>query len=298
MTNITYISFWKQKKVIVTSITIGGIFTTYLFFKYITKPPANTPKITAIQEIIKNKIWTLEYLVTPPGVSFYAKTTIIRLKNGNFFINSPPPINHILTNFLKQEQFKQNKIDFILFPSVFHDNNIVPWYNSIKNNDNKNNTKILTIPTLNEKYKEKVKFDIILQDTIIDDVELNEFDFVLSKGFKNNAEEVVVYHKETESLMLTDLVTYLGDKSKGINILFRWFLKLLDIWNKILPSQQYMTTIENNELIKEFINDILENKQWKYKRIIISHGDIFVGEYQQCKKYLMDAWDQFLNPPK
>ena len=82
--------------------------------------PALTSPIT---EYVKDSIWLKRYPVRYSGMSFSARTTLIRLRDGGLLVHSPSPIDAELI----QQIAAIGRVEHIVAPGSFHYFHVSDW---------------------------------------------------------------------------------------------------------------------------------------------------------------------------
>lgn len=119
-----------------------------------------------------------------------------------------------------------------------------------------------------EKKRSKFKFDMVFgkDKWPLED----QLPVVFVEGIPP-VNEVVFYHKESRTLICTDLFFNLKDR-KGFKekILF----KLLGTYNRFSVSRLVAISIKDREAFRKSIKLVLT---WNFENIVMAHGDVLIG---------------------
>ena len=287
----------KKPLVVALSWICVIILLLYGLYIYLSLTPKNISLFTDIEQIT-NELYCRNYLIHYFGATFFARMTIIDLNDGRdgYAIHSPSPYDNTCQKFLSHmRKIKPNfHIKYLIAPGNYHYFNIIEWSQEYPL------AKVYICPGVEKKLEKSIlskefRYDGILTKDVDDKEFLNHFDCVFTDGFKN-MKEVVLYHKESETLTLTDLVENIGDKTPGINKCLKIYWYLFKMWNIAKPAPEYQYSIENKDIVKQVLNEkILNNLQWNFKNIILSHGENYMpNDNAKCKEFLRRAWQDLL----
>lgn len=187
---------------------------------------------------------------------FTIRMTIVRLSNNNLWIHSPITYNKIK---------ELGEIAYIVAPNKHHYSYILDWYNHYPQ------VQVYLAKGVRDKLNVEVKEQFILLESVAETTWSKEIFFTPFKG-SIAMEEVVFFHKESATLILTDLIENI--EVNNLPIFYKFVFKVGD--------NQYPKARTSRDLRSSFIYKkraiesykIIEN--WNPNKIIFSHGRIIL----------------------
>lgn len=223
-------------------------------------------------EYQSDQIWLKEYPIKYAGTRFNARTTIIRMSNGNLFIHSPCLIDETL----KSQLHSLGDVEFIVAPGYYH----YFYIHSAQQAFPKAETFIC--PGIERKLPD-LTFDWILGDRP-DPRWAEDFEQVLVRG-NRYIWEVAFFHKPTRILLLVDLIENFTNNTKGVNWSLKlWWKMVFRMWENPKPAPEYQFGWNNKQAARDSLMKIM---QWDFDRIIIAHGDLIEAG---AKETAVKAW--------
>lgn len=229
-------------------------------------------------EYVKDQIWILEYPVRFLCMDLYARTTIIKLDNGDLIIHDPCPID----DAIKREIDSLGPVRFILAPGSYHYLFVTDFQHKYPD------AETYLCPGLDSKHPD-IQFDGILGNAP-DPRWQTALDQVLIQGTRYIC-EVVFFHKPSGTLILVDLLENIGDDYRhkaGLMLRF-WWKVVFRMWNNPKAAPEYQLGWGNKKLVKEGLSRVLA---WKAQRVIIAHGENIEGNVNGV---LRAAWKRVLS---
>lgn len=212
-------------------------------------------KVTELIQLDKN-IWTAADSLKLAGMEFGMRMTVIRLGSGSLLLHSPIPIHQ----GLKEEIDSLGEVKYLIAPNRFHHLHITQCSRSFPD------AELWAAPGLAEKRKD-VKFDgVIVDETSFGSgAEIEQF---LFEGIPL-INEVVFYHSESKTLILTDLIfNFPKDVSPG----FKLFLRLFGLYGGPKVSRlEYYLFLKDRDKARESARKVLS---LDFGRVILAHRDI------------------------
>lgn len=222
------------------------------------------------------QIWLKEYPIRYAGCRFNSRMTIIRLNDGSVMLHSPCEIS----GELKEEIEQIGKVAFIVAPGNFH------WLHVESCQKVFTDTETWICPGIERKAPE-MHFEWVLGDKPDSRWE-NELDQVFIRGSRIIS-EVVFLHRASKTLIVVDVIEYIGPETPGTNWLLKFYWKCLTrMWKKPKPAPEYQMSWKNKRAAKKSFERILS---WDFDRIILSHGDIIE---KGAKEMARRAWHSIL----
>ena len=212
---------------------------------------------------IQNDIWMYEGSeVDFYGFPFTTRMTVVRLCNGDLWIHSPEKIN----NDLKEELSNIGKVKYLISPNKLHHLFLQEWIDAYPT------AKKYSSPGLSKKRKD-IKFDAELTDKAEEEWN-DDLEQVIFRG-SPAMEEVVFFHKQSATLIITDLIE--NFEPSRLN----WWQKLLARFAGILHPNgrmpidwRFSFLFGSKERARQSLNTMLK---WQPDNIILSHGECILG---------------------
>jgi len=213
-----------------------------------------------VLKMVAKDIWIVDGpLIKFKGVSFPTRMTVVRLSSGELFIHSPIEINQNL----KEEIEKLGEVKHLVSPNRIHYWWIGEWKALYPNA-----ISWASPGSRGASRKAGWEFDKDLSDE--PEIEWREdIEQLIVKGSRI-LEEVVFYHKDSNTLILADLIENFEAKMEK-SLIMRIFMRLagnLDPDGK-LPIDLRMAYIGRHKQLKKAIDKVLA---WSPDKVIIAHG--------------------------
>ena len=231
-----------------------------------------------LAEYVKNQIWILEYPIRFGGMDLFARTTIIKLDNGDLIIHDPCKIDDVIKN----EIDSLGVVKFIIAPGTYHHLFVTDFQKKYPN------AETFLCPGL-EKKRPDIKFDWILESKPDPRWE-GVLEQSLIQGTKY-IREVAFFHKPSKTLILVDLLENIGDnyKHKAGLLLQFWWKVVFRMWNNPKAAPEYQMGWGDKDIVKIGLNKILS---WDAERVILAHGENIENNVNSV---LRTAWKRVLN---
>jgi hypothetical protein len=197
------------------------------------------------------------------GFPFTTRMTVIRLADQKLWIHSPEKLN----SSLQKELSALGRVAFLISPNKLHHLFLHEWLEAYPE------AKSYAAPGLTAKRPD-LRFDVMLTEDAEDDWS-NEIFQTLFMG-SPLMQEVVFYHKQSETLILTDLIENVDPKT--LNILQRGIARMAGILapHGHMPLDWRLSFSIGSRSEARHALSIM--KSWKPKNIIVSHGNCVLGD--------------------
>jgi hypothetical protein len=214
-----------------------------------------------LKNISKN-IWIIDGDAVPFfGMPYTTRTTIIRLSNGDLWIHSPLKIS---INLIEQITELGN-VKYLIAPNKLHHLFLADWMQKFPD-------AICYAPPGLSKKRPDITFskDLGMQP---EKEWKEEIDQTIFKG-SPAMEEVVFFHRGSNTLILTDLIENFKPES------FNWWQRILAKFTGILsphgktPIDWRLTFVFGKKKAKQSLSILMA---WKPENIIVSHGECIFG---------------------
>lgn len=202
---------------------------------------------------LAENLWELDAPLTVLGMALGHRMTVARLPNGSLWIHSPVAYSPELAAALQQ----MGPVAHIVAPNGGHDTYLEAWF--------------ANYPRARfhgargfSKFRPDLKFTDPLGD-VPDPAWAATFDQHVVRGMPR-VNEVVILHRPSRTLIVTDLVFNLGPDLPWFS---RALLRLNDGYCKLGPSRFYRAFIRDRTAFRASLDHILA---WDFDRIVLSHG--------------------------
>ena len=227
---------------------------------------------TRLLEYVPGRIWLKKYPVQYAGCDLFARASFIRLSNGDVLVHSPCPLDDSLRSQLGSIGPPRH----ILAPGNFHHFHVGAWQNAFPE------AKTWICPGVERKCPE-LEFDGFLSDHAPAEW-ASELEQVLIRG-NRIVWEVCFLDRPSKTLILTDLVENIGDRTERTNwVLKFWWKVVMRMWNKPKPAPEYQIGWSHKRAARRSLERVVA---WDFDRIIIAHGENLETD---AKNALRRAW--------
>jgi hypothetical protein len=232
----------------------------------------SAPQDTPLEELVSDRIWLKKYPVHYAGLDFYARTTVVRLSNGELLVHSPSPIDEVLVDRIREI----GPVAHLIAPGSYHYFYVAAWQEAFPE------AMVWICPGVERKQPD-LEFDGFLSDHA-PNAWAEELDQVLVRG-NRLIWEVVFLDRPSRTLIITDLLENIGEKSGAVGWQFKlWWKVVFHMWDNPKPAPEYQMGWRDRRAAKHSLERILE---WDFDRIILSHGENIESD---AKAVLRKAW--------
>jgi len=205
------------------------------------------------------------------GMPYTTRMTIVKLRDERLWVHSPGKIIDEMMTEVKS----LGQVSYLVSPNKIHHLFINDWINIFPNAIS------YSSPGLRDKRKD-ISFDKDLSDSPEKEWE-EEIDQIIFKG-SSVMEEVVFFHKKSETLILTDLIeNFHPDHFSGYNKI------LAKITGIVSPNGKTPIDWRASFIFgkKEARKSLLKILSWKPKKIVISHGECI---YSNATEFILKSF--------
>ncbi len=216
---------------------------------------------------IAPNLWKIDYPQKFLRMEIGTRMTIIRLKSGDLFLHSPIH----LTNDIQNKLNTLGKVTYVIAPNKFHHLYIGAYYTAFPD------AEMYAVPGLDKKRPDLPFHGVLTNETVYEWRE--EIDHLVFRGIPL-INEVLFLHRESRTLILTDLIFNFGS---DLALTTKIFLKLDGAYNSFsVPRLIRYLLIKDREKARESIRKILS---WDFDRVTLAHGNILEkGGHEAVKR--------------
>jgi len=227
------------------------------------------PRLTPF---VAGAIWTVDYPVRYAGARFRARMTVIRLGDGRLILHSPCDIDADLRAAITAI----GPVGWIVAPGTFHHLHVGAAQAAFPD------ASTLICPGVEAKQP-GLAHDGVLGDVPPGDWR-DEIDLAHVPGNRIIA-EVLFFHRPSRTLIVTDLIELIGDRTEGVDRVLRfWWKWVTFMWNKPRPAPEYTMGWRDRRAAGRVLRRVLE---WDFDRIVLAHGDLVT---ENGKAVAQEAW--------
>ena len=211
---------------------------------------------------ITARIWVKEQPFKYFGLEVGTRMTIVRLADNQLVLISPVKLNN-------QDIAEINElgiVKYIIAPNSFHYLCLQDCHNIYPE------ASVIVAPGLPSRVP-TIQHDYVLTRDEIDFA--GEIEYFFFAGFQASmitgivlANEIVFYHPESKTLIITDIAFNLD---RNFPLITQFASRILGSYNQIRPSILEKVVIKNRETVTTSITRVLE---WDFQRVIMAHGTI------------------------
>ncbi|HFE44197.1 MAG TPA: DUF4336 domain-containing protein [Nannocystis exedens] len=232
----------------------------------------------ALVEFVPDRIWISDYDVRFMGMTIEARTTVVRLGDRGLWIHSPGPVDDAMAAQLHA----LGPVEQIVAPGTFHTLFVRSFQGRYPN------ASVWVCPGIETKFPE-LTYDHILDDHDAPPAWSGQIDQALVRGARM-IREVAFFHRDSRTLILTDLLENLGDASGPLDWKLRLYWKhIFHMWNHPKPAPEYQMSTRDKALMRRCLERVLA---WDFERVIIAHGEHIT---QDARQVVLDAWSKPLS---
>jgi len=212
---------------------------------------------------ISNDLWVAEQAQKYNGLEVGTRMTVVRLKDNRIMLISPIKLNDELVNELN----KLGTVSYIVAPNLMHHLYLEACVSAFSS------AKVYVASGLEEKYKNLVKVNV-LEKTAPKEwagcVALQYFHGFAVMELKGARliNEVVFFHKASQTLVLTDTAYNIGRKS---HFLTKCVTFLLGSYKKLGPTLAEKIASKEKAALLASYQEIMK---WPFEKVIMAHGEI------------------------
>lgn len=224
--------------------------------------------MSAITDVVADKIWTLDRAVWYSGIRQRARTTIIRLDDGNLLLHSPAPP----TDELAEQLRALGCVRWLVVPNCFHhlgtpaaaayfpDAQVVGPASAVARN-------------------KALKLHLDINDTQFGE-QVPEFEAMPLRGVPF-LDETVLYHRPTQTLLGADVVLCANAKDHWT---CRFAARMTGFYERVRVPPDVRWSKPDKAAAARSILTILERPA---HRLIVGHADVIEAD---CREHLARAW--------
>ncbi len=217
---------------------------------------------------LDDALWVADHPFKLMGLHVGTRTTLIRLDDGGLFVHSPGPLSVPLA----KEIDALGPVRFIVAPNKFHHLYVAEMARAYQG------AEIHLAPDLSRKDKSLPYTDELGEEAA--EGWQGQIEQLLFLGVPA-VNEVIFFHPESRTLLLTDLCFNFPGSSGRMT---RIFLKLNSAYGRFTPSRMMRVMVRDGSAARRSVDRILA---WDFDRVIVSHGEVLEqgGREALCRAF-------------
>lgn len=228
-----------------------------------------------LEAFVADQVWLLSYPVHYFGMDLTARMTVLRLDGERLLLHSPAPMDDATADAIRA----LGRVAAIVAPGSFH------WIHVPAAQRAFPDAEVHICPGV-EKRLPDLRADAVLGEKppalwseVLDQVP------VLSPRW---IQEVAFLHRPTRTLVLTDLVEWIGDETPDVPRMLRLWWALFRMWNRPKAAPEYQFGWGPRSSVRTQLERILA---WQAERAVIAHGELIESDVEAR---LREAWGRVL----
>ena len=233
-----------------------------------------------LDAIVPGRIWVTSFPVRCGWTTLQTRMTVIRLPERRLWLHCPVPIDRELEDEIRA----LGEVAFVVASSTAHDLYVSRamriWPHA----------KTFACPGLPGRRPD-MTFDAVLATEAEPEWEetLDQVRF----GGNHVVREVVFYHRESRTLIVSDLLMNLRGRSTEIGTVVQGVYRLFGLWGHPVPSPDYLLFTWDKRSAEQALSRVL---RWDFQRVIVGHGELMEGpgvkaEVERAWLPLTRRWD-------
>jgi len=218
-----------------------------------------------LMELFPGELWCEQGTIYEWGMRFFTRMTVIRLKDNKLWIHSPLPL--IAKRKLILD--KLGEVKYIVAPNKMHHLFVKEYFSAYPL------ASIYGVAGLKEKRPD-LQFHGILASNFPEPAWKGSLEQLIVQG-NDRINEVVFFHVNTKSLILTDMIENFQTSTSGISPLKLGAVLTAGIFegaiNRAKASSEFIW-MSNRVELRESLQII---SKWDFDNILLCHGDVIFG---------------------
>jgi hypothetical protein len=219
-----------------------------------------------MRELVPGQIYVHEHPVRLGGGQLLTRMTLVVLRDGGILIHSPVPFD----DELRAKTKAIGEVRAIFAPSNCHHLFVPQAQRAFPE------VPVYAVPGLQKKRP-----DLPLQ-SLPDELWSDELERVHVGN--RVMHEMVLFHRDSRTVIATDLVEHFRDETPGVDWVVRAYIKMCFMWNKPRPAPELRLFTTDRAAARRALHKILS---WDFDRMVIAHGELFE---HGAKSALLEAW--------
>ena len=224
--------------------------------------------MSALTEVVADRIWSLDRPVWFSGVRLRARTTVVRLDDGSLLLHSPPPPGDALVEQLRA----LGPVRWLVVPNCFHHLGTPAAAAGFPE------AKVVGPPSALPRNK-ALRIDVDIHDAKFGE-QVAELEALPLLGVPF-LDETVLYHRPTQTLLGADIVLAAG---AGDHWTWRLAGRLTGCYERLRVPPDVRKKLADRAAAARSIRAMLERPA---RRLVVAHADIVE---EACRDRLAEAW--------
>ncbi len=216
---------------------------------------------SALTAVIDDKIWVLDRPVWFSGARLRARTTLVRLDNGNLLLHTPAPP----TAALAEELRALGKVQWLVVPNRWH------HLGTPAAAAHFSEAQVVGPASALERNK-ALKLDVDIHEAQFRE-QVPEFELLPLSGVPF-WDETVLYHRPTQTLLGADIVCWANGNDHWS---WRFGARVTGCWERVRMPPDARKKIVDRSAVARSIQAMLDRPA---QRLIVGHGDVIEGDWR------------------
>jgi hypothetical protein len=229
-------------------------------------------------EHVPARMWLIEYPVHFAGMDLRARTTLVRLRDGQLFAHSPCP----WSDTLRPQIEAIGRVAFVVAPGNYHTLHGAAW------RDAHPDAELWVCPGAERKFADTTRLHVLSDEPPAG--WRGEIEQVVLRGSRWMW-EVLFFDRASRTLIVTDLIENYGNNSSGVPWLLYFLWRLLGMWNRPSPAPEYRFGWRDRAAARASMTRALA---WEFERIVLAHGELIDRD---ARAVAQRAWRAVLDGP-
>ncbi len=224
--------------------------------------------MSALTEVVADKLWALDRPVWFSGVRLRARTTVVRLEDGSLLLHSPAPP----TDALAEQLRALGPVRWLVVPNCFHHLGTPAAAARFPEAQ-------VVGPASALPRNEELRLHLDISDARLGE-QVPELEALPLRGVPF-LDETVLYHRPTQTLLGADIVLSAHAKDHWS---WRWAGRITGCYERLRVPPDVRKKIQDKTAAARSIQVMLERPA---RRLVVAHADVIED---RCRERLAEAW--------
>ncbi len=224
--------------------------------------------MSALTEVVADKLWALDRPVWFSRVRLRARTTVVRLEDGSLLLHSPAPP----TDALAEQLRALGPVRWLVVPNCFHHLGTPAAAARFPEAQ-------VVGPASALPRNEELRLHLDISDARLGE-QVPELEALPLRGVPF-LDETVLYHRPTQTLLGADIVLSAHAKDHWS---WRWAGRITGCYERLRVPPDVRKKIQDKTAAARSIQVMLERPA---RRLVVAHADVIED---RCRERLAEAW--------